>query len=327
MDHRKAAGWTALIFCVAVAIATRPIAVPLILAAWFAALARPLHRRLSERLSPGGSAGLLTVALVAILASLIALLYVLLAGAAMGLADELGRSNGVREACEALVSQRRLDPSPENLRKLAHRHGIEGELVKYGGLLGLGTLLFFFFLGLAAWGLLAGGQQLHAWLRERSPLQPSHFDRMGAAFTETGRGLATSIGLTCAIQGALCSITFLALGVPRALMLGFVCGLFAILPLVGTPLVWIPVAAGLFLTDHAAKGVILLIVGGGVIGAIEFFIGPALARVGRLKLPAELVLVSMFGGVLGLGPAGLVLGPLAFRLAREGLDIWRDARV
>ena len=43
--------------------------------------------------------------------------------------------------------------------------------------------------------------------------------------------------------------------------------------------------------------------------------------------PAELVLVSMFGGVLGLGPAGLVLGPLAFRLAREGLDIWRDARV
>ena len=41
MDHRKAAGWTALIFCVAVAIATRPIAVPLILAAWFAALAAP----------------------------------------------------------------------------------------------------------------------------------------------------------------------------------------------------------------------------------------------------------------------------------------------
>ena len=66
-------------------------------------------------------------------------------------------------------------------------------------------------------------------------------------------------------------------------MLGFVCSLFAILPVVGTPLVWLPVAGGLFIVGATFKTVILLVI----------------------------------GGALGLGPGGLILGPLIFRLAKE----------
>ena len=67
-------------------------------------------------------------------------------------------------------------------------------------------------------------------------------------------------------------------------------------------------------------------VGIGVIGAVEMVIGPAFAKLGKLKL-SELLLVAMFGGALGLGPAGLVLGPLVFRLAQEALDLAREAQV
>lgn len=70
----------------------------------------------------------------------------------------------------------------------------------------------------------------------------------------------------------------------KAPVLGFSCSLFAVLPLVGTPLVWIPVALGLFFT------------GATVIGAVEFFIGPTFAKLGRFKLPSSLILLSMFGG-------------------------------
>ena len=82
----------------------------------------------------------------------------------------------------------------------------------------------------------------------------------------------------------------MALGVPRPLVLGFVCSLFAIFPVVGTPLVWLPVAGGLFIVGATFKTVILLVI----------------------------------GGALGLGPGGLILGPLIFRLAKEAVDAFRE---
>ena len=67
------------------------------------------------------------------------------------------------------------------------------------------------------------------------------------------------------------------------------------------------------------------LVGGGVIAVIEVVIGPMLAKLGRFKLDGGLILLSMFGGALGLGPGGLVLGPLVFRLAKEAAQLWRES--
>jgi predicted PurR-regulated permease PerM len=323
---RRALGWIALLLCAAVLLALRPVAVPLVLAAWFATLVRPAHERLSRAL--GGrqlAAALITAGLVVALGAIIGLLYAILGSGAMGLADALSRAEGPKAALEALVTPGDDRPgNPASLQKLAEAHGEEAaSVLKYTALLGLGTLLFLFFLGLGTAGLLAEGKRLYAWLRASAPVRPDQFDRLGEAFTETGRGLFFYIGLTCLTQGVLCSVTFVALGVPRPLVLGFVCSLFAILPVVGTPLVWLPVAGGLFIVGAAAKAVILLVVGGGVIGAVEFVIGPMFSKLGRLRLDPALLMLAMFGGALGLGPSGLILGPLILRLAKEAVDAWR----
>ena len=328
-SSRRALGWAALILCAAVFLALRPVAVPLVLAAWFATLARPVHERLARTL--GGRqlpAALMTAALVVVLAVTVGLLYEILGSGAMGLADALGRAKSPQAALEALVTPGRRPADPAALQKLAEEHGEEAtSVVKYAALLGLGTLLFIFFLALGTTGLLAQGTRLYRWLRASAPVRPDQFDRLGAAFTETGRGLFFYIGLTCLTQGVLCTLTFLALGVPRPLVLGFVCALFAILPVVGTPLVWLPVAGGLFIVGATAKAVILLAIGGAVIGAIEFVIGPMFSKLGRLRLDPALLMLAMFGGALGLGPGGLILGPLILRLAKEAVDTWReDAR-
>jgi len=39
-----------------------------------------------------------------------------------------------------------------------------------------------------------------------------------------------------------------------------------------------------------------------------------------------ILIVSMFGGVIGIGPSGIVLGPLVLRLAQEALEIAREER-
>jgi predicted PurR-regulated permease PerM len=71
-SSRRALGWVALALSAAVLIALRPVAVPLVLAAWFATLARPLHERIARAL--GGrqlAAALMTAGLfIALLAIL-----------------------------------------------------------------------------------------------------------------------------------------------------------------------------------------------------------------------------------------------------------------
>ena len=325
--YRRAVGVVAVLLCIAVFIAMRPIAVPLVLAAWCAALSRPIHERLGRAIGSRVAAGVMTAALIVVLIGLLALLYAFLAQGAMGLARSVASAEGPRGALEALVTPDRAPANLQSIQEVAKQHGAEAQtLAKYVALLGIGTLLFLFFLGLGTAGLLADGDRLYGWLQKQAPIRADHFDRLGAAFTETGRGLFTSIGLTCLTQGILCTITFAALGVPRPLVLGFVCSLFAILPIVGTPLVWIPVAAGLFITGATAKGIILLVVGGGVIAVIEFAIGPMFAKLGKLKLDSGLLLLSMFGSALGIGPGGLILGPLVFRMAKEAAELSRDAR-
>jgi predicted PurR-regulated permease PerM len=321
-------GWLALVLCIAVFLALRPVAVPLILAAWVAMVARPLHERLARALKGRHlAATLITAVLVVGLGLVIGVLYKILGDGAMGLADALGTAKGPKAALEALVSPEEEQPDLGRIQKLAEQHGAEAAtLAKYAGIVGLGTLFFFFFLGLGTAGLLADGKRLYAWVRSGAPIKPAQFDRLAGAFNETGRGMFFYVGLTCLTQGVLCTLTFAALGVPRPLVLGFVCALFAILPLVGTPLVWLPVAGGLFIIGATAKAVILLVVGSGVIGAIEFFIGPMFSKLGHLRLDPGLLLLAMFGGALGLGPAGLVLGPLLMRLAKEAVEVFREER-
>ena len=51
-----------------------------------------------------------------------------------------------------------------------------------------------------------------------------------------------------------------------------------------------------------------------------------LARWGKLDLPSFLIMVAMFGGIVWIGAADVVLGPLALRLAKEALVIARERR-
>ena len=64
-----------------------------------------------------------------------------------------------------------------------------------------------------------------------------------------------------------------------------------------------------------------------VIGTIDNFARPYLARRGKLQLPTFVVLVSMFGAVEVFGGWGVIFGPLLVRLAKEALELRREAIV
>jgi predicted PurR-regulated permease PerM len=141
-----------------------------------------------------------------------------------------------------------------------------------------------------------------------------------------GRGLIVGAGGTALAQGALATITYVALGIPRALVLGPLTAVCAVIPVIGTGLVWIPLAVELALARDYVRAGVMAAVGAGVLSLIDNLLRPILTRYGRLALPVPIVLVAILGGIEVLGAAGALLGPLLVRLAVEALRMARAAQ-
>ncbi|MEO8706201.1 MAG: AI-2E family transporter [Kofleriaceae bacterium] len=176
------------------------------------------------------------------------------------------------------------------------------------------------------YGVLVEGHGWYAWIEQHTTIRADHLRRFGDAFVETGRGLWWGIVGAGMMQALVATVAYLVIGVPSALALGLLTLLFSVIPAVGTALVWAPVAAGLALTGRPVAALILAGIGVVVIGSVDNLARPWLARRGELQLPTWILLVAMFGGVEILGPWGLVLGPLAVRLAKEAMMLARESR-
>ena len=316
-----------------------PLWAPLVLAAWVAGMARPLLARVAK-LTRGRhkAAGVLVVLLVVLLIAPIAASVVSLARGASELGHSLAKSDGVKSAFVAIVSggepSGRLDAggslfqSPAKIVELVKEHGAQAAGI-VGGLAGAATdaLLGLFVFIYAVYIFLVDGPAQYEWLEEHSPIALDHTRRFVAAFKETGRGLFVGVGLTGLAQGIVATITYFALGVPRALVLGLLTCFASLLPSIGTALIWVPIAIGLALAGKTVAAIVMTVVGVIVIGSVDNLLRPVFARVGELQLSSFVLLTAIFGGLAIFGTWGLLLGPLFARLAKEALIIARMDRL
>jgi len=314
-----------------------PLWAPLVVAAWVAALARPLVPRVAK--ATGGrhrGAGALVAALLVLIVVPLVVAATSLWQGATDLVRGVLRSDGARNALVAIVSGGRPGPgapdldllrSPGRIIDLLREHGTQAAQI-VGGIAGAatGAIIGFFLFVYAVYVFLVDGPARYAWLEEHAPFDAAHTRRLAAAFLETGRGLFIGVGLTGLTQGFIATIAYVALGVPRALVLGLLTCVASLIPSVGTGLVWVPVAVGLALAGKVASAVILAGVGLFVISTIDNIVRPVFARLGKLELSTFVLLTSIFGGLAAFGAGGLVLGPLFVRLAKEALIIARQDR-
>jgi predicted PurR-regulated permease PerM len=225
---------------------------------------------------------------------------------------------------EGGTSSLKMPSTPGEVMNLARQYGAEAFslLTSLAGAAAQALLmLIVYFAG--TFVFLREGQRDWEWVVEHAPLRRDQLDRLASAFHETGRGLLIGVGLTCAAQGAVAMAAYFALGVPRAWVLGPITGIAAVVPVIGSAMIWLPVAVGLLLTEHPIKALILTVIGIGVVGTIDNLLRPLFSRMGALQLPLLVLFVSAFGGLVVLGPWGAILGPLIVRLAIEALEISR----
>jgi predicted PurR-regulated permease PerM len=331
--------WVVLALVVAVSATFVPLWAPLVLASWIAAIARPLLARVA-RITGGRrrAAGALVVVLVVLMILPLAGAIVSLTRGAIDLVQSVLKSQGAKEALIAIAAggDGGKDSGGDLLEAMKSPQRIIGLVQDYGGqalqiaggIAGAASkaVLGLFVFVYAVYVFLVDGPTLGEWLEKHSPLAEEPTRRFVGAFHETGRGLLVGVGLTGLAQGIVATITYVTLGVPRALVLGLLTCVASLLPSIGTGLVWVPVAVGLLLAGKTGAAVIMAVVGVAVIGTIDNFLRPLFSRFGKLQLSSFMLLTSILGGVAAFGAGGLLLGPLFARLAKEALVLAREQR-
>lgn len=319
----RATLWVTLALVGCAAIVFIPLVPWIVLALWTAKLMSGAHAALSRTL--GGHpriAALMAVTLLVILIVPVVILITVLIADAIALLRQSSTSDA-QETLQRLVAGDRAEARPdfvglmmnqaERLWALARQiAGTAAHVVIGLAILIIGTYAF----------LTEGARWFH-WIERHVPLPAPVLRRFATAFDETGHGLFVGIVGAGVVQSAIATVVYLALGVPQPFALGLLTLGASVIPVVGTSLVWLPVAAGLALTGRTASAAILVITGVAVIGTIDNFIRPYLARRGHLQLPTYVVLLAMFGGIAVMGGWGLLMGPLIVRLAKEGLMLAR----
>jgi predicted PurR-regulated permease PerM len=124
------------------------------------------------------------------------------------------------------------------------------------------------------------------------------------------------------VQGVLGGLMFWILGLPAPLLFGILMALLAMLPIVGTSLVWGPAAIVLLYQGSWVKAIVLVVWGGLVVSLIDNLLYPMLVAT-ELRLHTLGVLFSVFGGLIAFGPAGFVLGPVILASAVALLEVWQ----
>ncbi len=195
------------------------------------------------------------------------------------------------------------------------KEGLSWLLNNLGGLFSNFASIFvsFFIFLVSFYYLLKDGHKLKQAVIDYSPLADLDdqmiLDKLELAISSVVKGSFT----LAFIQGFLTTIGFMIFGVPNAILWGAAACIAALVPSLGTSLVFVPAVILMFVSGQVFSAVGLLLWGALAVGLIDNFLGPKL--IGRgMKLHPLLTLFSVFGGLILFGPVGFILGPIILSL-------------
>lgn len=134
----------------------------------------------------------------------------------------------------------------------------------------------------------------------------------------------TFLGLvaTAFAQGALIGIGYWIIGVKNALLWALAGVAISMVPVIGGPLMYVPACVVMVLTGHWGKGLFILLYGVLIVSSVDNIIKPLVMH-GKVDVHPVLLAISLIGGGLWLGPAGIVVGPLVVALLLSMLRTYR----
>jgi predicted PurR-regulated permease PerM len=194
--------------------------------------------------------------------------------------------------------------------------------------IGSGALGFFLSFGLGLYVLfffLRDGKRIGEAVLHAAPIERAIADRLAERFLGIVRAVIKGSGVVGLVQGSVGALALLIVGVPSVLLLGVLMAILALIPAVGTALVWGPVGIWLLIAGDVWEGIFVLGSGAIIISSVDNVLRPIL--VGRdTGIPDWLILITTLGGISLAGVSGIVLGPIVAGLFLASWSILGEQR-
>jgi predicted PurR-regulated permease PerM len=176
----------------------------------------------------------------------------------------------------------------------------------------LGTVVGFLLMLFILFFAIRDGRAMFSALRELVPMSRQDKERLFGHLASVLRAMVYGTGVTAMVQGALIAVGFAIIGLPSPIVFGVLAALLALVPMAGTPVVWVPAVIALVLQQRYGAALFMLAWGGFVV-TIDNFLRPWLVA-GKAQVGTLTVFIGVLGGVAAFGPIGIFLGPLVLAL-------------
>ncbi|HET7233698.1 MAG TPA: AI-2E family transporter [Longimicrobium sp.] len=172
--------------------------------------------------------------------------------------------------------------------------------------------------------LLVAGDGLGRRIRRLVPVPDAIFETLRARFVSVTEAMLLGTFLTAALQGALVGAAFVIAGLPAAVFWGTVTACAAVLPVMGSALVWLPAAGYLAAQGRYGAAAFMVVSGAVVVSNLDNLVWLAVYR--RVSgIHPMVTLVGALAGMRVFGILGVLFGPLALSYFFELLDIYQGS--
>jgi predicted PurR-regulated permease PerM len=196
--------------------------------------------------------------------------------------------------------------SPDNIKTAAQKISAFVPSLLSGTATTLANLFMMFFL---LYFLFAGGAEMEKRINKIIPLKPQNTNVLVSETKMMIKANALGIPIICIVQGIAATIGYLIFGISDWALWGFLTGIFAFFPFVGTMIIWVPLCLYMY-----AQGLVLPCVGLAIYSLVVTGNVDYIARISFMKKMGDVhPLITVLGVIVGLnvfGFIGLIFGPL-----------------
>jgi len=226
--------------------------------------------------------------------------------------SELPGLRALERALAPLATRLQVSPARVHDWLASGGHQLTARLAASGGVLlkgAIGTGASFVLMLFVLFFVLRDGPDLARAVVRLLPIEPQRRTRLWLHLVEVTRAVFLGIGVAALVHGLLMGVGAWLAGLLSPLVLGLLAALLALVPVVGSALVWVP--AVLFLVAQGQTGHAIFFAAWSVVlvGVVDHLLRPVLIS-GHAQVPALPVFLGVMGGLHAFGFIGLFIGPI-----------------
>ncbi len=153
------------------------------------------------------------------------------------------------------------------------------------------------------------GDKIVIFLERLFPIHRDHKNELLTEFNKVIKATIYGVLVSSVIQGLVGTLGLVIFDVSSPIIWGSIMILTAMIPVIGTWIIWMPAALFKIFSGDLFNGFGLLLYGLLIVSMIDNFIKPKLIS-GKSQIHPILIILGVFGGLKAFGIIGIMIGPL-----------------